>query len=391
MTFKPTIDNIALSALLFAVVAIIAVSAVAIISAESLIATNEQVLRTQKTISSLEGIRFHSLALDSAERGFAISGDESDLGPYREGALEIEAEIKYLSAVRPGDKTFSEQLAALKSFSRNYIESERKIVAARRTGGFSAAKNLIQTHIDSRHHEKLLSITSELLVKSRQNLDRFEAEQIAYGDKVRRLILALISSSAFILIFLYGTLRRLSDEQRAAQAKIAHQASHDSLTGLSNRSAVMEHIANKLGDPETETALGGFALLLLDLDGFKEVNDTLGHSVGDLLLKEMSTRTVQTLRQSDYVARLGGDEFLVVVPQVADKQTASQIAGKLIDMIGKPYQFGRHHAKVTASIGISIFPGDASDQESLMRFADLALYEAKRAGKNRFCFYSPDL
>jgi diguanylate cyclase (GGDEF)-like protein len=222
-------------------------------------------------------------------------------------------------------------------------------------------------------------------------MDTLEADQIVYGDKVRRLILALISSAAFILIFLYGTLRRLSIEQRTAQARFVHQATHDSLTGLRNRPAVMEHIARKLADGEQEASLGGLALLLLDLDGFKAVNDDLGHDAGDDLLKQAAVRIEVALRDSDYVARLGGDEFLIVVPQVSDKETAERVGKKLIQSVGAPYQLGVSQAKVTASIGISMFPKDARDRESLMKCADLALYRAKHAGRDQLCFYEPGM
>jgi diguanylate cyclase (GGDEF)-like protein len=215
--------------------------------------------------------------------------------------------------------------------------------------------------------------------------------QIAYGDKVRRLILALISSAAFVLIFLYGSLRRLSVEQRAAQARFAHQATHDSLTGLRNRPAVMEHLGKKLADGEHEASLGGLALLLLDLDGFKVVNDSLGHDAGDALLKQVAARIEGALRDSDYVARLGGDEFLIVVPQVSDQETAQRVAAKLVEVIGAPYSLNAQPASVTVSIGISMFPQDGREREALMKCADLALYEAKGAGRNQFCFYVPGL
>ena len=222
-------------------------------------------------------------------------------------------------------------------------------------------------------------------------MDALEAEQIAYGNKVHRLILALISSAAFILVFLYGSLRRLSIEQRITQARFASQATHDSLTGLRNRSAVMEHLARKLADGEHEASLGGLALLLLDLDGFKAVNDGLGHDAGDAVLKQVAARIEAVLRDSDYVARLGGDEFLIVVPQVSDHETAGRVGKKLLDAIGAPYLLAEQQSNVSVSIGISMFPQDARDRETLMKCAELALYEAKHAGRNRLCFYAPGL
>ena len=391
MKLKATIDNIALAALVFAVVAIAAVSTVAVVSAENLILTNEKILRAQRMISSLESIRFNALALDIGEKNFILSGNEQDLGRYRSGAVEIEGELVYLAGRREEHAAMAEHFAELDGAARQFIASERKIVELRKAQGFATARSPVRAHIADQLLEKLLAVTHQVLAQSRRHQDRLEADQVLYGDKVRRLILALISSSAFILIFLYGTLRRLNKEQRAAQTRIAHQATHDSLTDLFNRPAVMEHISARLRDAEAEAALGGFALLLLDLDGFKAVNDSLGHDAGDALLKEVARRARLELRDSDYIARLGGDEFLIVIPQVSDQETAARIAKKLIAVIGEHFLLGTDRAQVTASVGISLFPRDARDREALMKCADLALYQAKHVGRNCVQFFEPGL
>jgi len=388
---KATVDNIALAALVFAVVAIAAVSTVAILSAENLIRTNENNLRTQRIISSLESIRFNAVALDMGEQNFIITGNERDLERYRSGSEQIEGELAYLAGKRTEQAALTERLTEFDGVARQFIASARKIIETRQALDFTATQSLVRAHITGELQEKLLAVTHQLLAQSHQQQDRLEADLILYGDKVRRLILALISSSAFILIFLYGTLRRLDKEQRAAQMRIAHQAAHDSLTDLFNRSAVMEHISMRLRNAEAEAALGGFALLLMDLDGFKAVNDTLGHAAGDELLIEVARRARLALRDSDYIARLGGDEFLIVIPQVSDQDTAGRVAQKLIGVIGEQYLLGADRAQVTASVGISLFPRDAQDLEALMKCADVALYQAKHIGRNCAQFFEPGL
>ena len=385
--FAATIDGIALAALIFAVVAIAAVSTVAVVSTESLITTNERALRMQRTVSSLEAIRFQSFAIDSSERNYVITGRESELTPYRAGIVEIEAEVAYLADRRAEDPELAQRFSELSALARAYVADERKIVEARRLLGEPAAKELVKAHFGGVNHDRLLQITYQLLVSARKQMETLEAVQIDYGDKVRRLTLALISAAGFILVFLYASLRRLSREQRAAQARFVHQATHDSLTGLRNRRAVMAHIDSKLADHEQEASLGGFGLLLLDLDGFKAINDNLGHDAGDALLKTVASRIEAALRDSDYAARLGGDEFLIVIPQVSDRETAERIGNKLIEMIRTPYLLTGQQTMVTVSIGISMFPGDGSDRETLMKCADVALYEAKRAGRDQLCFY----
>ena len=391
MKLKATIDNIALAALVFAVVAIAAVSTVAVVSAENLIMTNEKILRAQRIIFSLESIRFNALALDIGKQNFIIAGNEQDLERYRSSAVEIEGELVYLAGKRAEHLALAGRFAELDRAARQFIAREQKIIDARKVQGSGTAQTLVRPDVADQLQEKLLAVTHQLLAQSRRQQDSLEADQVLYGDKVRRLILALISSSAFILIFLYGTLRRLNKEQRAAQARIAHQATHDSLTDLFNRPAVMEHISARLRDAEVEAALGGFALLLLDLDGFKAVNDSLGHDAGDALLKEVARRARLELRDSDYIARLGGDEFLIVIPQVSDQETAGRVAQKLISVISEEYRLGIDRAQVTASVGISLFPRDARDREALMKCADLALYQAKHIGRNCAQFFEQGL
>jgi len=380
---KATVDNVALAAMVFAVVAIIAVSTVAVISAENLITTNESVLRTQRMISSLEAIRYHSLALDAGERNFIVSGDPRDLSPFHASVGELDGELEFLGA-RKADGVYSAgQFGALQDSVRTLMKVEREIVETRRKSGAEAARTQSLRHADDNLHEKVLANTISMLQSARRQSEQLEQAQIAFGDKVRRLILALISSSAFILIFLYGTLNRLHQEQRAAQELIAHQATHDALTGLYNRAAVVDHLDERVSDDST-TALGGMAVLLLDLDGFKAVNDSLGHDAGDELLRQVATRLSQALRDSDFLARLGGDEFLVVIPQVSEDENAARVAEKLIAVIDRPFALGSNESTVTTSVGISVFPRDGHTREQLMKCADLALYEAKHAGRNQY-------
>jgi diguanylate cyclase (GGDEF)-like protein len=361
------------------------------VSAENLILTNEKILRAQRVISSLESIRFNTLEMKIGGQNFNETGNDRDLGAHRKGVAELEGELAYLAGKRAENMSLSGRFSELDSTARQYITSEKEVAEMRHAHGSGAGQSLARVPVDNQLQEKLLVLTHQLLAQSRRQQDSLEAEQVLYGDKVRRLILALISSSAFILIFLYGTLRRLNKEQRSAQARIAHQATHDSLTDLHNRPAVMEHISMRLRDAETEAALGGFALLLLDLDGFKAVNDRLGHDAGDELLKEVARRGRLALRDSDYIARLGGDEFLIVIPQVSDQETAGRVAQKLIGVIGENYLLGADRAQVTVSIGISLFPRDADDLEALMKCADIALYQAKNVGRNCAQFFEQAL
>lgn len=173
--------------------------------------------------------------------------------------------------------------------------------------------------------------------------------------------------------------------ERAAEAKLHHMAHHDMLTGLSNRHSLKDRLGHALAKARREGTR--VALLFIDLDRFKNINDTLGHHVGDELLISVSQRLRQCVRESDLVARLGGDEFVVMLPDLFESESVASVAEKIVDSVGEPYPVGPHTLYTTPSVGIAIYPDDGADGESLMRNADAAMYHAKSAGRNNFQFF----
>jgi diguanylate cyclase (GGDEF)-like protein len=387
MSDKYSINQVALAALIVAVVAIATVSAVSITALKNLIGVNTEVLRMQRLISSVESIRFHAMAIDSSEQSYVITGSASDLGVYRSARVEMFGELEFLEQRKAELPALAERYLSLQKSIDALIVAEKRIVDAREKKGFEAARLLVIEGRDEKAQRQVIANADFILLEARRNMDSLEMRQSQFADRVQRWIIALISSAALVLIFCHGVVRKLSLDQIAAREKIAYQAMHDSLTGLANRDAIIEHLDARLANGETERALGGFALMLLDLDGFKAVNDELGHDAGDELLKIVAKRLVATLRDSDFIARLGGDEFLVVVPQVSDRDTAGLVADKLIRVLAEPYAINSKLARVSASIGVSLFPTNGSDREVLMKAADLAMYEAKRAGRNQARFF----
>ena len=165
----------------------------------------------------------------------------------------------------------------------------------------------------------------------------------------------------------------LYDDVRAEAARHAHEASHDPLTGLANRVLLRTHTNAAL-----ETGKGTTALLLLDLDHFKEINDTLGHAAGDLLLQEVARRLHRSVRGGDdMVARLGGDEFAILLTDLSDPAAAEPIAAQVLALLGQPVEYEGLHLSVEGSIGIACFPDDAGNAEELFRRCDVAMYQAK--------------
>lgn len=166
---------------------------------------------------------------------------------------------------------------------------------------------------------------------------------------------------------------------------LEYLAYHDALTTLPNRT-MFSQILNR-GIRQAHRRNTRLAVLFLDLDGFKNINDTLGHNAGDLLLQEVGTRVKRSLRDSDIVARLGGDEFVVLLEEVSQSRPVRTVADKILSAIVKPFRIVGQEVSVTVSIGISIYPDDGKDQPSLMKAADIAMYRAKVQGKNNYQFY----
>jgi len=179
---------------------------------------------------------------------------------------------------------------------------------------------------------------------------------------------------------------RLLEQLEESKRLQRHLAYHDALTILPNRHLLHDRLQQALAQSKRSGKLA--ALLFLDLDGFKRINDTLGHGIGDLLLKSVAKRLKTTVRQVDTVARLGGDEFTVVLLEINHAQDAKDVAQKILKVISQPYKIEEHELFVTASVGISIYPDDGSDIESLIRKADIAMYRAKGQGKNNYQVYN---
>lgn len=175
---------------------------------------------------------------------------------------------------------------------------------------------------------------------------------------------------------LYKELAQYSKQQQEL-------ALHDPLTGLPNRRLLEDRIATTLQHATRHSRKA--AVMYLDLDGFKPINDTHGHATGDEILKQVAQRLVSSSRKEDTVARVGGDEFVIVLAEVTNVASAQEPASKLIEVVSEPYQVGDLSLNLSASIGIALFPDHANDVNQLIHMADQALYEAKRSGKNRYC------
>jgi diguanylate cyclase (GGDEF)-like protein len=179
----------------------------------------------------------------------------------------------------------------------------------------------------------------------------------------------------------------LSDitQKKASEELIWRQANFDTLTGLPNRNMLYEHLRQEM--KKTDRSQLPMALVFVDLDYFKEINDTLGHDKGDVLLKQVAIRLLSCVRTSDIVARLGGDEFTVILSELRKPADVERTAQEILKKMSTPFQLGEDIAHISSSIGIALYPHDGADADSLMKSADKAMYGAKQKGRNR-CNYA---
>ena len=242
------------------------------------------------------------------------------------------------------------------------------------------------TGLDTIYEVESQASNTPIIVLTEQDDNELAAQALQSGAQ-DYLVKGQIDRSTLERSIRYAIERnRLLEQLEESKRLQRHLAYHDALTILPNRHLLHDRLQQALAQSKRSGKLA--ALLFLDLDGFKRINDTLGHGIGDLLLKSVAKRLKTTVRQVDTVARLGGDEFTVVLLEINHAQDAKDVAQKILKVISEPYKIEEHELFVTASVGISIYPDDGSDIESLIRKADIAMYRAKGQGKNNYQVYN---
>lgn len=218
-------------------------------------------------------------------------------------------------------------------------------------------------------------LAAEQALREQQAVDtRLQAELREVNE---RLVVATVHAQA------------MTEAAESATQQMSHMAQHDVLTGLPNRALLTDRLTQAMALAQRRGKR--VALMYLDLDHFKHVNDSLGHAVGDLLLQSVARRLQACVRNSDTVCRQGGDEFVVLLAEVDAVTDAALSAEKLIEAMAAPHVIGEHRLSITLSIGISLYPDDGQDVETVVKNADLAMYQAKKSGRNNYKLFTPQM
>ncbi|GAX89032.1 bifunctional diguanylate cyclase/phosphodiesterase [Effusibacillus lacus] len=235
---------------------------------------------------------------------------------------------------------------------------------------------------------EIMNQTMTVLMLS-ENPDAGKGERIPEPETRERDMVQYLTAVSNLINVTTEELQKTNEMLRENEERYRSQAYYDALTGLPNRTQFMKTFSETLLEAKQEG--GKVALMFVDLDRFKNINDTLGHSVGDQLLCDVAERLKQCLGEKDIVSRLAGDEFTVILPEISSIQEIEAVARRIIEAISEPFNVKGYELYITTSIGISIFPVDGDTIETLLKYADIAMYKAKEQGKNNYQIFTPEL
>jgi diguanylate cyclase (GGDEF)-like protein len=368
-----SVDRIAALILVIAAVTILVLAILVISDVRLETELNREVIGALQAQDGLESLRSRLHELKYAARDVALTGNPDSARAVERRAIEADADLSYLQERSRTDLLLAQTMAPLTAHVKPFIMQGR---AMRALSGVTGDADAERDAIEARAWEAL---ERSLEAQTRRINDR-ALQQIRIGENLDGYVMWLLAGSITVLGALFAVFQHTQARNREAQRRIERLAHYDVVTNLPNRSLLSDRLAQEVA--RAARAREGFAVAMFDLDGFKGVNDTLGHAAGDRLLAEVASRARKCVRASDTLGRLGGDEFLALLPQTG-QEGAMQVAEKIRNELSKPYDIGGKSARISASVGVGLFPTHGSDTEALLRSADTALYEAKRAGKNR--------
>ena len=323
---------------------------------------------------------------ESGQRGYLLTGRQEYLRPYERAIEDLGAqmeETRELLADKPDAIALYwnvDKLVRLK------LAEIQHTIEVRRSEGFEEALKIVNSDIGAVEMRDIRvnieAIQRQLQARKAAELTRSaqRSSNTLLGMVFGGIVVALLSVAAYLVIA--WELR----ERRQLAVRVEAQANQDALTHLPNRRFFVQWLGFNLAQAKRDGA--DLALMFIDLDGFKAVNDRYGHDAGDALLVQIARRFRATLRESDLLARVGGDEFALIAPNAKDGREMGQLSQRLLNALSDASAPKLAGEPVSASIGIAFYPDDAEDLQGLVAAADAAMYAAKRAGKNRFAFYA---
>ena len=324
-----------------------------------------------------------------------------DAAPIRDSSGALIAAIETLHDLT-SLKQVEQALRESEQSSRSLIERSPDAIVVHREGKVvfvnqAAARLFVARTAEEMAEVRVMDLVHpdyrELVRERVTRVEMFQEEKPYIEQKILRLDGTVVDVEVGSTPVFYGgrravqTILRDITDRKELQERIWRQANYDTLTDVPNRLMFLDRLQHALERAEREKH--HVALLFIDLDHFKEVNDTLGHEAGDALLREVAQRLTRSLRKSDTLARMGGDEFTAIMPRITEPPNLSFAVERMLQSLAEPFLLPGGEGRISGSIGIAFYPEDGSDIATLMKHADAAMYRAKERGRNTFCFYTP--
>ncbi len=334
----------------------------------------------------LREVRSTVISSETGQRNYIITGNAD----YLEHSLKLlnstENQVNEVQGLVENDSSELEKSELLQSLIRARTAEFESTLDYSRKGAKTAALKAITTEEGKYTRERIDQLLAEFAASQGGLLAR-QTEELRESSQFS--LVTFYVATSFGLIFLgllcYFVYRDIA-ERRRAEEKLRVVATHDPLTALPNRTLLHERLSHALARAQRHGRQ--LAVLFVDLDRFKNINDTLGHDAGDRLLQITAQRLYDCLRETDTMARQGGDEFVVLMDELTDREPITRVAQRILDAVGQPFVIDGQEIHITASIGISVYPEDG---RTLLRNADIAMYRAKEKGKNNYQFYSAQI
>jgi diguanylate cyclase (GGDEF)-like protein len=374
---------------LFLVLAVIGLGICAVWQNGRTLAAQRRVRQAGLILQAADSVLIGLQNIETGQRGYLLTNDQRYLQPFNRGNVDIKHRIMQLAALLPATPANQRLIANMRLLASEKLAEINQTIQLRKTQGFAAAASVVRTNVGKQLMDALRADIFD--IKSTYSQAAIYQSVLA----ARRLALTKLITAAFgvvlliVLLGMYVRFVRDVHQRRRLADDLNRHANDDPLTQLPNRALFMNWLTYGLA--QAQRVNGKAAVLFMDLDGFKPVNDRLGHSAGDRVLQEVSRRFRQSSRTGDMIARIGGDEFAVFIPTLANESDPAELAHRLIEAMRQPIVAEGSVVYVGVSIGAAMYPRNGNNPEALLAAADQAMYRAKREGGRKFSFHTSAL
>jgi diguanylate cyclase len=340
-------------------------------------AASTVLLRLREVLSDLQDA-------ETGQRGYLLTGTDVYLEPHRRAVVAVGEHLRALKTLLAADERRSDVLRVLQTAVQRKFAELDETIRLRRAGDTAGALQRVQDGSGKREMDEARALLGTLMDEVRSERKALSAEAAHLVGTAAYILVSIALTIIAMVCVATVQMMRIIDKNHELSVQLEKESTHDALTGLPNRRLFNTWLDKALGQAARKHATP--AVLFIDLDGFKGVNDDFGHETGDAVLRAATARFALVVRSSDLLARLGGDEFAIVVNENLTQDGLAALALRVLEALRAPLLPSLAAGAIGASIGIAIFPAHGDSPASLVAAADEAMYSAKRAGKGRFRF-----